>query len=123
MTTPRVTVPTGEAAARVRSYLARHAQNRSGDPRSIHGYDIGEPSEAELLVDDLHALSAAPDALRVAVEALEKASRAISAQYALAQAEYQHLDTVATKHDKIVQEGRRAIREALAALQAEQGAK
>ncbi|MGN6063800.1 hypothetical protein [Brevundimonas diminuta] len=62
----------------------------------------------------------APDALRVAVEALEKASRAISAQYALAQAEYQHLDTVASKHDKIVQEGRRAIREALAALQAEQ---
>lgn len=65
----------------------------------------------------------APDALREAVEALKKAASAISSQYALAQAEYQHLEHLATKHDKIVQEGRRAIREALAALQAEQGAK
>lgn len=69
----------------------------------------------------LYTTPPAPEAenLRVAVEALEKASRAISAQYALAQAEYHHLDTVASKHDKIVQEGRRAIREALAALQQE----
>lgn len=69
----------------------------------------------------LYTTPPAPEAenLRVAVEALEKASRAISEQYALAQAEYHHLDTVASKHDKIVQEGRRAIREALAALQQE----
>lgn len=49
-----------EAASRVRAYLARHAKNRHGDPRSIHGYDIGEASEAELLVADLEALTAAP---------------------------------------------------------------
>lgn len=77
-----------------------------------------EPKSPLLQVQPLYT-HPAPDALRVAVEALKAAGRAISAQYALAQAEYQHLDHLATKHDKIVQEGRRAIREALATLQAE----
>lgn len=45
-------------AERVRRYLARHSKNRQGDPRAIHGYDLGEPSEAELLVADLQALAA-----------------------------------------------------------------
>lgn len=52
---------TATAAARVQAYLARHAKNRQGDPRAIHGYDLGEPSEAELLVADLKLL-ASPEA-------------------------------------------------------------
>lgn len=45
-----------EASARVRAYLERHAKNRQGDPVAIHGYDLGEASEAVLLIADLKAI-------------------------------------------------------------------
>lgn len=59
-----------EAAARVRAYLARHAKNRQGDPRAIHGYDLGEPSEAELLVADLKLLASPEAPAREGVDAI-----------------------------------------------------
>lgn len=46
-----------QAAARVAAYLDRHAKSRQNDQTSIHAYDLGEPTETELLVADLRTLS------------------------------------------------------------------
>lgn len=56
-----------------------------------------------------------------AKDALVKASVAINAAYAQAQAEYQGHDAIASRHDKTVRAGREAIRDVLEPLPAAPG--
>ena len=48
-----------EEIARVEGYLRRLAKSRQHDQEFIHSFDVGEPSEACLLVSDLRAILAA----------------------------------------------------------------
>lgn len=51
-----MTAETNAAALRVQAYLDRLAKSKGIHKEEIHGFDVGEPSEAVLLASDLAAL-------------------------------------------------------------------